>query len=94
MRQHQSKLLMISTENQVLTKIKKAKGGSLFFVDNFLRFGTAKAIGKALERVVDKGEISRVARGIYARLETHKLFGKIKPKKLYKSLIIHYIPKY
>lgn len=70
---------MSSTENQIITKFKKAKRGSLFFVDDFLRFGSAKTVSKALERLVDKGEISRVARGIYARLETHEVFGEIKP---------------
>jgi len=38
-----------------------------------------KAVGKALERLVEKGEISRIARGMYARLKTHEAFGKIKP---------------
>jgi hypothetical protein len=70
---------MSSTENQIITKFRKAKRGSLFFVDDFLRFGSAKSVGKVLERLVEKGEISRVARGIYARLETHEVFGEIKP---------------
>ena len=68
-----------STDIQVLTKVKKAKGGSLFFVEDFLRFGNYKTISKALERLVEKEEISRVARGIYARLEKDPILGRVKP---------------
>ncbi|MCF6341961.1 MAG: DUF6088 family protein [Bacteroidales bacterium] len=63
----------------MLTKIKKAKGGTLFFVEGFLRFGNAKAIAKALERLVQKGEITRVARSMYARLETDPVIGPVMP---------------
>ncbi len=68
-----------STEYQILTKIKKAKRGTLFFVEDFLRFGNSKAIAKSLERLVKKGDISRVARGVYARLEKDPILGLVKP---------------
>lgn len=67
------------TDIQILTKMKKARGGSLFFVEDFLRFGSYKTISKTLERLVEKGEISRVARGIYARLEKDPILGPVKP---------------
>lgn len=70
---------MQSVDDEIIVKIKKAKKGSLFFVDDFLSFGTAKTVGKALERMVEAGEISRVARGIYARLENHPLVGELTP---------------
>ena len=69
----------LNTEIQVLTKMKKAKGGALFFVEDFLRFGNAKAIAKALERLVQKGDITRVARGMYARLEVDPVIGPVMP---------------
>ena len=68
-----------STEIQIIEKIKKAKRGSLFFIEDFLRFGNSKAISKALERLVEKGDISRVVRGIYARLEKDPILGFVKP---------------
>lgn len=68
-----------SIELQILMKIKKAKRGSLFFIEDFLRFGNSKAIAKALERLVKKGDISRVARGIYARLEKDPILGPVQP---------------
>jgi hypothetical protein len=68
-----------SIENRVLYKIKKAKGGSLFFTEDFLRFGSAKAISKALERMVDAHEVTRIARGIYSRLGKDPILGEIRP---------------
>ena len=70
---------MESIELLILGKIKKARGGSLFFVNDFLRFGNSKAISKALERLVEKEEITRVSRGIYARLEKDPILGPVKP---------------
>ena len=63
----------------IVHKIKKAKRGSLFFIEDFLRFGNSKVVSKVLERLVEKGDVSRVARGIYARLEKDPILGPIKP---------------
>jgi len=68
-----------SIDDKIFAKIKKAKRGSLFFTDDFLSFGSAKAVSKALERSVTRGEIQRVARGIYARLAEDSILGPIKP---------------
>ena len=68
-----------SVDDKIIKKIKKARGGSVFLIDDFLRFGTAKAVGKALERLVEAGEISRVSRGVYARLKQHPMFGELLP---------------
>jgi hypothetical protein len=68
-----------SIDDKIFAKIKKEKRGSLFFTDDFLSFGSAKAVSKALERSVTRGEIQRVARGIYARLAKDSILGPIKP---------------
>ena len=70
---------MQSIDDKVVVKISKARRGSLFFIDDFLSFGSAKAVAKALERLVEKGDVSRVARGIYARLEIDPILGELKP---------------
>jgi hypothetical protein len=70
---------MDSIDDKILVKFKKAKRGTLYFVDDFLSFGTAKAVSKALERLVVKNEIDRVARGIYARLAKDPVIGTLKP---------------
>lgn len=64
-----------SIENKVFTKIKKAKRGTVFFIDDFVTFGVAKTVNKVLERLVDSGELVRVGRGIYTRPQMSKLLG-------------------
>ncbi|EFK96121.1 conserved hypothetical protein [sediment metagenome] len=71
--------MILSIEEQILRKIKKAKRGSLFFPENFTDFGNAKAIAKALERLVKSGELYRVTTGIYVRPVKDKLLGIVLP---------------
>lgn len=68
-----------TTEFNILTKIRKAARGSLFFTEDFLSFGSAKAVSKVLERLVISNELQRVARGIYARLASDPYLGQLKP---------------
>lgn len=70
---------MESIDNKIIAKIKKAKRGSLFFIEDFLNLGASKAVSKALERLVEKEELSRVARGIYSRLRIDTVLGTIYP---------------
>jgi hypothetical protein len=70
----------LSIEIQILNKIKKARRGSLFFVDNFITIGNTKATGKALERLVKSGELKRVAAGIYVRPEIDPIIGPVTPE--------------
>ncbi|CAG5006070.1 hypothetical protein DYBT9275_03720 [Dyadobacter sp. CECT 9275] len=70
------------TENieiQVFNKIKKARHGSLFFVDSFASIANPKAVNKALERLVISGDLTRVAAGIYVRPVNDKILGPILP---------------
>lgn len=67
---------MIETiENRILAKIKKAKRGTVFFIEDFIVFAEAKTVSKILERLVAREELARVARGIYTRPEESKLLG-------------------
>ncbi|MDI6046202.1 DUF6088 family protein [Flavobacterium yafengii] len=70
---------MQSIDDKVIAKIKKAKRGSLFFTEDFLIYGSAKAVAKVLERLEEKNDLTRVARGIYARLEIHPIIGILTP---------------
>ncbi len=70
---------MESVDNKIIAKIKKAKRGSLFFIEDFLNLGTSKAVSKALERLVEKEDLSRVSRGIYSRLRIDPMLGNISP---------------
>ena len=66
-------------EIQILKKIKKARRGSLFFIDSFANIANAKSINKALERLTISGELCRVANGIYVRPVIDKFLGIILP---------------
>ena len=66
-----------TVETMVLAAVKKTKRGTLFFVESFLHAGNAKAVNKALERLVTKGEIVRVTTGIYVRPKHSKLLGQL-----------------
>jgi hypothetical protein len=68
-----------SIDDKIITKVKKAARGSLFFTEDFLSFGSAKSVAKALERLVHHNDIHRVARGIYARLAVDPFLGPLKP---------------
>lgn len=68
-----------STEIQIVKKIKKAKRGTLFFIDNFAAIASAKTINKALERLVFSGELTRVANGIYVRPTIDPVIGIVYP---------------
>ena len=68
-----------TVESQLLKKIKSANRGTLFFVESFLFAGNAKAVNKALERLVAKKELVRVSTGIYTRPKKSKLLGFITP---------------
>ena len=71
--------MIYKTETKVRTKFRTARRGALFFIDNFLAFGNSKAVNKVLERLVEKGEILRVATGIYTRPEKSELLGVVLP---------------
>lgn len=64
-------------ENKILVKIKKARRGSLFFIEDFITYGRANTVQKALERLVEKSEIKRVARGIYSRPQQDPYIGEV-----------------
>jgi hypothetical protein len=68
-----------SFENLILDKVSRITKGSLFFTEDFIEFGSAKSIAKALERLVNQKKLSRVARGIYTQLEVSPLLGELLP---------------
>lgn len=71
--------MSISIEMQVLHRIKRNPRGTLFFVDSFATITNAKAVNKALERLVKSGELERVATGIYVRPVVDDFIGKVLP---------------
>lgn len=64
-----------STENKILTSIKKRGRGVAVFSSDFVRFGEQKTINKALERMAKEGVILRISRGIYYYPKIDKKLG-------------------
>jgi len=68
-----------SIEKQIEKSIKSKPKGTLVLPDDYVSYGTSKAIQKSLERLADKQLIVRVAQGIYVRPKISKLIGALVP---------------
>ena len=66
---------MASVEDRILTTIKAKGRGWIFFPSDFASYGEVKAVGKSLERLTAKGDIIRLARGIYTYPEIDTVLG-------------------
>lgn len=68
-----------SIELRIIDRVKKTRRGSIYFTESFLMFGNAKAVSKALERLTHKGELRRIATGLYARPILDPIIGPVNP---------------
>jgi len=66
-------------EYKIIKKIKKARRGTLFFGDAFTSIGSPETIRRTLSRLVESGELDRVAPGIFVRPQIDSIIGKITP---------------
>lgn len=67
--------IMASIEDNIFTAIQAKGRGSIFFPSDFTSYGEVKAVGKSLERLTAKGDIVRLARGIYSYPEIDTVLG-------------------
>ncbi|MBU1007145.1 MAG: hypothetical protein KKH08_06125 [Candidatus Omnitrophica bacterium] len=65
--------------DKIKNDIYKQKRGFVFTKYRFFDLGNPKTISKVLERMVESGEIRRIARGIYDYPKKHPEFGNIPP---------------
>lgn len=66
---------METIENKILLSIQKCGRGTYAFTKDFLRFGDAKSISKALERLTNDNIFIRIGRGIYYYPKIDKQLG-------------------
>ena len=66
---------MQSIDDKILARIRGRGRGCVFFSADFASLGEGKSVLKALERLVNKGDIIRVARGIYCYPKVDKRWG-------------------
>ena len=67
---------MEGIETQILKSLTKCGRGTVFFADRFSRLGNADRLYKAMELLNKRGEIIRVARGIYCYPKKTSAFMK------------------
>lgn len=70
---------MQDTKNRILTKIKKARRGTLFFASDFQSIVDQKTASTILRRMAKSGELQRIATGIYACPREDKIIGIVMP---------------
>ncbi len=68
-----------SSDDQILKAINSLGHGAVFVPTDFLSFGSRQAIDIALHRLVRKGTIRRLARGIYDFPKVHPKLGNLLP---------------
>lgn len=66
---------VISIEGKMIEKIETEGQGYIFFPNDFIDLGEPKTIGKALERLTEKEQILRLARGIYCYPKQDEVMG-------------------
>jgi len=70
---------MESSKNQIQTKISKSSFGEIFFLDDFVKYGSSENIRKVLSRLEEEGVVIRLAQGIYLKPKKDPLLGVIYP---------------
>ena len=70
---------MQSIDSKILSRIYGSGKGSVFTPGRFLDLGSRDAVDKVLSRLVQKGTIRRLARGLYDYPEHHPIMGILAP---------------
>ncbi|MBP7074281.1 MAG: type IV toxin-antitoxin system AbiEi family antitoxin domain-containing protein [Rhabdochlamydiaceae bacterium] len=78
-----------SIDYQILKAIRSLGQGAVFVPTDFLGFGSRQAVDIVLHRLVRKGTIRRLARGIYDFPKEHTKLGKLlpSPEKIAEALV-------
>jgi hypothetical protein len=78
-----------SIDHQILKSINSLGHGAVFVPTDFLSFGSRQAVDIVLHRLVRKGTIRRLARGIYDFPKEHPKLGKLlpSPEKIAEALV-------
>lgn len=70
---------MESSKNQIQNKIQRSSYGEIFFLDDFIKYGSSENIRKVLSRLEQGGLVERLAHGIYLKPKRDPLLGIIYP---------------
>ncbi|MGP6302047.1 MULTISPECIES: DUF6088 family protein [Pseudomonas] len=76
---------MLSTDQaqtvsaRIAQRVKRLPKGQPFSISRFTGFGTKNAVSKAIARLVNRGELERVYRGIYMRPKPGRYVARVRP---------------
>ena len=71
---------MQSIDSKILSRIYGSGRGAVFTPGRFLDLGSRDAVDKVLSRLLQKGAIRRLARGLYDYPEHHPIMGILAPR--------------
>ena len=66
-----------SVDQRILAAVKRRGAGAVFVPTDFLALGSRRAVDVALHRLVKRGAVRRIARGIYDLPRTHRALGAL-----------------
>ena len=69
----------MSTARAIRAAIRELPKGKPFTRERFLKHGSRGAVGRTLSRLAGRGEIHRVARGVFVRPRTSRFVGTVLP---------------
>lgn len=68
-----------SVDSQIARQVQQSTPGTVFTPDVFALLGSRAAIDKALQRLVARGELRRLSRGLYDKPRHDELLGMLWP---------------
>lgn len=68
-----------SIDTQIARRVQRAARGTVFTPDSFTAVGSRAAIDKALQRMVARGELRRLSRGLYDKPRQDDVLGTLWP---------------
>ena len=72
----------MSTAQAVRAAIRRLPKGTPFTSERFLEHGSRSAVDRTLSRLATRGEIERLARGVFVRPRTSRFVGTVRPDVL------------
>lgn len=69
----------LSVSTRIAQRVKHLPKGRPFGIRRFAALGTRSAVSKAISRLVSRGELERVYRGIYMRPKSSRYIARVRP---------------
>ena len=66
-----------SLDARILARLRRRGAGTVFVPSDFVAMGSRNAVDVALHRLVARGEIRRLGRGVYDLPKRHRMLGEV-----------------